>query len=598
MTLPDRTEQLVALHARVFGPVKHHEVGSPPESGAVFDDDQLLARIRGSKQGEKFRKLFDDGDTSGHKGNHSVADLALCCILAFWTRKNRDQMERLFGQSKLGKREKWTERSDYRKKTIDEACEKVQDVYEPLALILDPGDPLHSAREFVARHLMVDRVRAVQHQQDVFYQFDPETSAYRESDEASMRAALYRFLERARSWGDDGLEAFRPTKTKIESVLDALRAVCHLPAEHAAPRWLVAPQDAMDPLDLLACRNGLLHIPTRTLHPSTPNFFTLNGVDVAFDPQAPAPVEWLKFLKSVWSDDQESIDTLQELLGYFLIPDTRFQKIGMVIGPKRSGKGTIGKIARALVGRRNTCNPTLASFGRDFGKQVLIDKTLAIIPDARLSGRTDPAMIAETLLSISGDDPQTIPRKFQSDWNGQLPTRFLLLSNELPKIGDASGALASRFILLVMQQSFFGKEDLGLFSRLATELPGILNWALTGRDRLYKRGYFVQPKSAKQMLQEFEDLNSPISVFLRERCKRTTGETETGALFQAWQQFCHEHGIDHPGTTQTFGRNLRAAVPGITDCQHRVEGGTVKRFWKSLVLVDEASVDEPKDLPF
>ena len=74
----------------------------------------------------------------------------------------------------------------------------------------------------------------------------------------------------------------------------------------------------------------------------------------------------------------------------------------------------------------------------------------------------------------------TVDRKFRDGWTGRLETRFLLLSNELPRLGDTSGALASRFIILLLRNSFFGKEDLGLTDRLMKEMPGILKWSLDG----------------------------------------------------------------------------------------------------------------------
>ena len=56
-------------------------------------------------------------------------------------------------------------------------------------------------------------------------------------------------------------------------------------------------------------------------------------------------------------------------------------------------------------------------------------------------------MIAvERLLSISGEDTLTIDRKYRDPWTGRLPTRFMILTNELPRFTDSSGALASRFV--------------------------------------------------------------------------------------------------------------------------------------------------------
>ena len=201
-------------------------------------------------------------------------------------------------------------------------------------------------------------------------------------------------------------------------------------------------------------------------------------------PREPEPSQWLDFLDQLWPGDPESIATLQEIFGYCLTPDTRQQKAFLSGRPKRSGKGTIGRVLTRLIGERNCVAPTLAGLGTNFGLAPLIGKRLAIISDARLSGRADQHAIAERLLSITGEDALTIDRKYASAWTGQVGSRFLILSNELPRLADVSGALAGRFILLSLTESFYGREDPGLTDKLLSELPGILNWAIAGWARL------------------------------------------------------------------------------------------------------------------
>ena len=57
-----------------------------------------------------------------------------------------------------------------------------------------------------------------------------------------------------------------------------------------------------------------------------------------------------------------------------------------------------------------------------------------------------------------------------------LYARFMLITNEVPRLADASGALASRMLILKLTRSFLGKEDRGLTGRLLAELPSILLW--------------------------------------------------------------------------------------------------------------------------
>ena len=140
--------------------------------------------------------------------------------------------------------------------------------------VLDPADPLPSAKAFLTTLHTVAGCVALQHQAGVFYAYNPTANAYYSHDEATVRADLYKMLEPCLKLSDPKpgqppvLGPFKPNKAKVEHILDALRAVCNLPSSIAAPCWL---QDdpGLDPADVVACRNGLLHIPTRTLRPST-----------------------------------------------------------------------------------------------------------------------------------------------------------------------------------------------------------------------------------------------------------------------------------------------------------------------------------------
>ena len=59
----------------------------------------------------------------------------------------------------------------------------------------------------------------------------------------------------------------------------------------------------------------------------------------------------------------------------------------MIVGPKRSGKGTLARVLSALVGQANVAGPTLSGLATQFGLSALINKPVAIIADARFSGR-------------------------------------------------------------------------------------------------------------------------------------------------------------------------------------------------------------------
>jgi putative DNA primase/helicase len=359
-------------------------------------------------------------------------------------------------------------------------------------------------------------------------------------------------------------------------VIDALKAAVLLEGGEA-PMW--TDRRIHPPAhDTISMANGLLHVPTRTLHPHTPRYFTHHALPFAFEPDAPEPTRWLAFLEQLWSDDPSSIRALQEAFGYILGWDTRLQKIFLLVGPRRGGKGTIGRVLTGLLGPHNVAAPTMAGLGQNFGLQPLISKPLALISDARLSGRADRQVVVERLLSISGEDSLTIDRKYKEPWTGRLPTRFMILTNELPRLSDSSGALASRFIIFVLTRSFLGREDPNLTDELLAEAPGIFNWALEGLDRLQGRGRFVAPDSGQEAIQQLEDLSSPVTAFVREECEvGADHEVPVDDLWNAWKIWCDTENR-HPGTKAVFGRNLNAAFPMIHKARPREEGGRISLY--------------------
>lgn len=264
--------------------------------------------------------------------------------------------------------------------------------------------------------------------------------------------------------------------------------------------------------------------------------------------------------------------------------DTSQQKILLIVGPKRSGKGTIARILKAIVGQESVAGPTLASLASNFGLEPLIGKPLAIISDARLGNRSDHAAIAERLLAISGEDALTVNRKFRPAWHGTLPTRFMILTNPLPSLADSSGALVGRYIVLHLTKSFYGREDPGLTAALMTELSGILNWALIGFRRLRERGHFVQPTSALEIVEDLEVLAGPIKGFVTERCViGPMFRVGVDELWMAWTRWCDANGRREPGTKQWFGRDLRSAFPAVDIKQSR-DGYDWHRVYQGIGL--------------
>ena len=105
-------------------------------------------------------------------------------------------------------------------------------------LILDPEDPISTAREFLDARYWLTGARTLHRHRGTFWTW--ETSHYRLADEETIRAAIWGFLEVALTQNKEGtLMPFRPNRERVGNVFDALGAVSQLDAFIEPPAWLM-----------------------------------------------------------------------------------------------------------------------------------------------------------------------------------------------------------------------------------------------------------------------------------------------------------------------------------------------------------------------
>ena len=422
-------------------------------------------------------------------------------------------------------------------------------------------------------------------------------------DETEIGVYIRRFLRRCyykkTTKNGDKIVRVRPSNSRIKDILGAMAALegVHIRPQLHAPASL---SGNYNPKDIIAMRNCLLDISgdePKELSLSE-EFYTFNYLPFDYDPEAKCP-EWLKFLGQIFTKKKESAEwdgedfvgkydsrtdenaifIIQEWMGYFITSETYLQKIFALVGPKRSGKSTIGKVIRALVGSENTASPTLTSLATEFGLQPLLNKTMGIIGDANISGKASDILRAvERLKSISGEDSQQVNRKNKTHLEvGRLIIRFVIIANEMQDLRDSSGALASRFNFLVTTESFLGKEDMKLEQKLIKEIAGIFNWALEGLFRLRKRGFMLEHPASKESRADFEAVSSPMTAFVNEWCQVGPDKwVPVDALWKAQSDWCKRNGRGDGFSKQKFALKIKSVVPGIVKDRRRLDLSTLE----------------------
>jgi putative DNA primase/helicase len=170
------------------------------------------------------------------------------------------------------------------------------------------------------------------------------------------------------------------------------------------------------------------------------------------------------------------------------------------------------------------------------------------------------------------------------------------MSNEVPRLPDASGALAGRFLIIRTPNTWKGREDRDLDRKLEAELPGILKWAADGWARLKGNGLkFTTNNAAEEYVRELEDLSSPVKAFVRECC-RVGPECDVARadLFNAWLRW-NETRHREVGSEAIFGRDLRSALPHVGDRYTKPKTGPRVRKYVGIGLREESEWGEEED---
>ncbi|TFV74107.1 hypothetical protein E4K64_19130 [Bradyrhizobium frederickii] len=390
--------------------------------------------------------------------------------------------------------------------------------------LLNPSAPYAIAGEYIHRHCMIGDACVLWHWQGQFYRWGGRV--YEAVPDELMRGQIYSFLNEAVKKAGEVLHPFQPTPRHVNEVIDALKSRLALGTECQPPMWLEGRKSATD---WIVFQNRVVNVLTEETRELTPDLWVHSALSFNWDPDAECPT-WETFLAQVFPGadgvDEESVQFLEEFMGYCMTEETKFQKGAMLIGPKRSGKGTISRVLQQLVGDPGYVGLSFNTWIQsENSKECLVGKRVGVFADVRFKpgkqyGQNyDPGGIthtsAEFLLNVIGEDTVTIGRKYKTPWHGQLRLKLMLISNEVPNLNDTSGVLPTRFIKLHFPISFYGREDVDLKNKLRRELPGIAVRCVRAYGDLCARGHFIQPASAGALEREVLTASDPFTAMVQ-----------------------------------------------------------------------------------
>ena len=267
-----------------------------------------------------------------------------------------------------------------------------------------------------------------------------------------------------------------------------------------------------------------------------------NRLKVRYEPNAPKPERWLGFLSELL--EPEDIPTLQEYLGYCLIPSTKGQKMLLLIGKGGEGKSRIGLVMRSLLGDSMNMTSIQKVENNRFSRADLENKLLMVDDDMDMSALPKTNYIKSI---VTAECKMDLERKGVQSYQSRLYARFLCFGNgALTALHDRSDGFFRRQIVLTTKDRPAGRvDDPFLAEKLADEAEGIFLWCLEGLNRLLANNYqFSLSGKARENVETVKRSSNNVIEFLRSEGYirfRADAEASSRALYDAYKLWCEDN---------------------------------------------------------
>ena len=266
---------------------------------------------------------------------------------------------------------------------------------------------------------------------------------------------------------------------------------------------------------------------------------------VAYRPDAPAPVRWLSFLDGLLYT--EDIPTLQEFIGYSLIPSNKGQRMMVIKGNGGEGKSQIGAVLGALFGS-NMKDGSIGKISENrFARADLEHILLCVDDDMRMEALRQTNYVKSI---VTAQGKMDLERKGKQSYQGWMYARLLAFSNgDLQALYDRSDGFYRRQLILTTKDKPLSRvDDPDIAEKMAAEVEGILLWAFEGLQQLVKNGFqFTESERAKRNRELVKRDNNNVFDFLEsEGYIRLKADacTSSKELYEVYKMWCEENSLN------------------------------------------------------
>jgi len=299
-----------------------------------------------------------------------------------------------------------------------------------------------------------------------------------------------------------------------------------------------------DPM-MLNLQNGIIDVtsPKHALVEHDAEFYSMSKLPIEYA-EGVRPVGFLKFIAEILPDVDDRYTVLEEL-ATCLLRRQQWQRFYVWIGKGANGKGTLIRVAKALLGPANVEALSLQAFQNRFNSSNLVGKL------ANFGADIGEAEIKDTSLlkTVTGADSVNVERKHVQSWTtkGEIYIKCFFSANTLPLVKDSTDAWDRRAIVTEFPVNFEEEaQDMKLTAKLTTpeELTGILNVLLRTLAIMERRGRFAHAPSIAESRALWAMHADPVQAFINDCVTfRRDASMAKEATYEAYIEYAKKRGF-------------------------------------------------------
>lgn len=306
---------------------------------------------------------------------------------------------------------------------------------------------------------------------------------------------------------------------------------------------LIAPSVEPCSAYYIAFKNGIYDLTHDTMIDYNDNIIITNKINFDYDKNAYSEIADRTLDKLACLDLKTRL-VLEECIGYCFFRRNELRKSFMLLGERRNGKSTFLDMLRYVIGKENTSALDLKEIGDRFRTAKIFGKLVNIGDDI------DSQYIENVgnFKKVVAGNEITIENKGQTPIEIEPYCKFIFSANDIPRMKDRSGAVLDRLVFIPFNATFSVNDedyDPYIIDKLKTEEVAkyLINIGVEALKRVLRNREFTIPDSSKKELQEFNERNNPILLFMKEVSEEDVANKICQDVYLRYSEWCIANGF-------------------------------------------------------